>query len=77
MEGMGVGGVMNVEWRMPMGEGVIVVLIVSSMSVMLELSFAFDFSSSFVVSLLRGQKKALPEIMAQPSGPAKYVFMGP
>lgn len=43
MEGMGVGGLMNVERRMPMGEGVIVVFIVSSMSVMLEINFAFDF----------------------------------
>ena len=33
MEGIGVGEVMNVLRRMPMGEGVIVVLIVSSMSV--------------------------------------------
>lgn len=38
---------MNVERRMPMGEGVIVVLIVSSMSVMLEVSFAFHFFSFF------------------------------
>lgn len=43
MEGMGVGGVMNVERRMPMGEGVIVVLIVSSISVKLELVSPCDF----------------------------------
>lgn len=74
---MGVGTVMNVERRMPMDEGVIVVLIVSSMSVRVKVSFALIFSFLFSVSLLRGKEKALPEITAQPSGPAKYVFMGP
>lgn len=43
MEGMGVGGVMNVQRRMPMGEGVIVVLIVSSMSVGWSLVWSFFF----------------------------------
>lgn len=75
MEGMGVGRVMNVERRMPMGEGVIVVLIVSSMSVM-EVSFAFHFVF-FWCELVKGTGKGIPEITAQPSGPAKYVFMGP
>lgn len=56
MEGMGVGGVMNVERRMPMGEGVNVVLIVSSMSVMLDVSspLNFFFFLSFGVRLLWG-----------------------
>lgn len=52
---MGVGTVMNVERRMPMDEGVIVVLIVSSMSVRVEVSFAFILSFLFGVSLSRGQ----------------------
>lgn len=58
MEGMGVGGVMNVERRMPIGEGVNVVLIVSSMSAILDVSFAIEFFAffpSFGVSLLWGQ----------------------
>lgn len=44
MEGMGVGEVMNVLRRMPMGEGVIVVLIVSSMSVGWSLVSSLFFS---------------------------------
>lgn len=75
MEGMGVGEVMNVERRMPMGEGVIVVLIVSSMSGWSLVSSLF-FLFFLGVGLLRGEE-TLPEITAQPSGPAKYVFMGP
>lgn len=76
MEGMGVGGVMNVQRRMPMGEGVIVVLIVSSMSVGWTLVSSLFFLFFLGVGLLRGEE-TLPEITAQPSGPAKYVFMGP
>lgn len=75
MEGTGVGEVMNVERRMPMGEGVIVVLIVSSMSGWSLVSYLF-FLFFLGVGLLRGEE-TLPEITAQPSGPAKYVFMGP
>lgn len=48
MEGMGVGGVMNVERRMPMGEGVIVVLIVSSMSVGWSLVSPLLFKKKFL-----------------------------
>lgn len=74
MEGMGVGAAMNVERRMPMGEGVSVVLIVSSMSVGWRLVSLLFFLG---VGLTRGEEETLPEITAQPSGPAKYVFMGP
>lgn len=74
MEGMGVGAAMNVERRMPMGEGVSVVLIVSSMSVRWRLVSLLFFLG---VGLTRGEEETLPEITAQPSGPAKYVFMGP
>lgn len=77
MEGMGVGAAMNVERRMPMGEGVSVVLIVSSMSVGWRLVSLLFFLFFLGVGLTRGEEETLPEITAQPSGPAKYVFMGP
>lgn len=63
---MGVGSLTNVLRRMPIGEEVMVILIVSSISVEVQQGVRGDW-----------EQRRIPDTTSQPSGAAKCVSIGP